>query len=192
MNEVSVVVAHHERVTLRVGDDVFVKVDAEDWRIEREAAALALVAPSGVPVPSVVWRRPNVLALGTLPGSPLGLLGQKSASSAAAWRAAGAIARSIHALPLPPWTAWDHDGFRSYLAGEARWLVNHEIASIDIIERMQQLDDADRRHLVVDQPSGLAVEVGAEAVVVPRRPRREGQLVDAAGDRTRRPPRRWG
>jgi Ser/Thr protein kinase RdoA (MazF antagonist) len=136
---VSVVAAHHERATVRIGDDTFVKIDAEDWRIEREAAALSLVPPSAAPRPEVRWRRPNVLALAALPGSSLAKLGEASSASPAAWRTAGAVARRIHALPIPPWTAWDHDGFRAYLDGEARWLVDHGVASAEVIARLVAL-----------------------------------------------------
>src|SRR5436190_13769954 len=49
MDEVKVVVAHSERATLRVGD-VFLKVDADQARIDVEVEAMAL-AP--VPTPTV-------------------------------------------------------------------------------------------------------------------------------------------
>ncbi|GGU46937.1 phosphotransferase [Streptomyces violascens] len=43
MDEVKVVVAHSERVTLRVGD-VFLKVDADQARIDAEVEAMSLAA----------------------------------------------------------------------------------------------------------------------------------------------------
>jgi hypothetical protein len=49
MDEVKVVVAHSERVTLRVGD-MFLKVDADQARIDVEVETMAL-AP--VPTPEV-------------------------------------------------------------------------------------------------------------------------------------------
>src|SRR5258707_15862038 len=52
MDEVKVLVAHSERATLRVGD-VFLKVDADQARIDVEVEAMAL-AP--VPTPEVLWR----------------------------------------------------------------------------------------------------------------------------------------
>ncbi|MFC5940567.1 hypothetical protein ABUL04_10485 [Micromonospora harpali] len=58
MDEVKVVVAHSERATLRVGD-VFLKVDADQARIDVEVEAMSL-APG--PIPHVLWRRPPVLA----------------------------------------------------------------------------------------------------------------------------------
>ena len=56
MDEVKVVVAHSERATLRVGD-VFLKVDADQARIDVEVEAMSL-AP--VPTPEVLWRKPPV------------------------------------------------------------------------------------------------------------------------------------
>lgn len=100
MDEVKVVVAHSERATLRVGD-VFLKVDADEARIDVEVEAMAL-AP--VPTPEVLWRRPPVLAIAAVPGTALGRLGEPSTASPAAWAAAGAAIRKLHDAPLPPWT----------------------------------------------------------------------------------------
>ncbi|MFV2012520.1 MULTISPECIES: phosphotransferase [unclassified Micromonospora] len=69
--QVEVVVAHHERATLRVGE-VFLKVDADQTRADVEVEAMAR-AP--VPTPQVLWRRPPVLALAALAGTALGRLG---------------------------------------------------------------------------------------------------------------------
>ncbi|NDZ63308.1 aminoglycoside phosphotransferase family protein [Streptomyces cyaneofuscatus] len=98
MDEVEVVVAHSERVTLRVGD-VFLKVDADQARIDVEVEAMSL-AP--VPTPKVLWRKPPVLAIAALPGTTLGRLGGPSTGSPAAWAAAGAAIRKLHEAPLPP------------------------------------------------------------------------------------------
>lgn len=85
MGEVRVVVAHDERATLQVGE-VFLKVDADQALTDVEVAAMAL-AP--VPTPEVLWRRPPVLALAAVRGTALGVLGEPSPVSAAAWEAAG-------------------------------------------------------------------------------------------------------
>lgn len=98
MDEVKVVVAHSERATLRVGD-VFLKVDADQARIDVEVEAMSL-AP--VPTPEVLWRKPPVLAIAALPGTTLGRLGGPSTGSLAAWAAAGAAIRKLHEAPLPP------------------------------------------------------------------------------------------
>jgi len=112
--EVEVVVAHSERATLRVGD-VFLKVDADPARTEREVAAMA-VAP--IPTPDVLWRKPPVLALAALRGTALGRLGEPSTASSAAWAAAGAAARALHDAPLPPWPGPSLDEITAHLDDE--------------------------------------------------------------------------
>src|SRR5690349_24244485 len=97
MDEVEVVVAHSERATLRVGD-VFVKVDADQARIDAEVEAMAL-AP--VPTPEVLWRKPPALAIAALPGTTLGRLGGASAGGRGAGGRAGAPARRESAGPPP-------------------------------------------------------------------------------------------
>jgi len=64
VEDVEVVVAHRERATLRVGD-VFLKIDADQTRTDREIAAMAMTP---VPTADIVWRKPPVLALAALPG----------------------------------------------------------------------------------------------------------------------------
>src|SRR5262247_1873327 len=90
VEEVEVVVAHHERATLRVGN-VFLKIDADQTRTDVEVEAMAM-AP--IPTPEVLWRKPPVLALAALPGVALGRLGEPSPASPAAWAAAGAAVRN--------------------------------------------------------------------------------------------------
>jgi hypothetical protein len=105
VEEVEVVVAHHERATLRVGD-VFLKIDADQARLDVEVEAMAM-AP--IPTPEVLWRKPPVIALAAVPGTALGRLGEPSLASSAAWAAAGAAARMLHDAPLPPWPGWSPD-----------------------------------------------------------------------------------
>jgi hypothetical protein len=76
MAEVSVVVAHHDCATLRVGD-VFLKIDADQARTDVEVEAMTL-AP--IPTPAILWRKPPVLALAAVPGRTLGHLGGPSAA----------------------------------------------------------------------------------------------------------------
>src|SRR3954454_18719491 len=99
MREIEVVVAHSERVTLRVGD-VFLKIDTEQTRVDREVEVMAR-AP--IPTPEVLWRTPPVLALAAVPGTALGVLREPSPASPAAWVAAGAAVRTLHDAPPPPW-----------------------------------------------------------------------------------------
>src|SRR5262252_9750146 len=97
VEEVQVVVAHAERATLRVGD-VFLKIDADQARIDVEVEAMAM-AP--VPTPEVLWRKPPVLALAAVPGTALGRLGKESQASPEAWAAAGRAVRALHDAPVP-------------------------------------------------------------------------------------------
>lgn len=95
-----VVVSHQDRAVVRVGD-VFIKVDANGDRVEREVAALRGVSIAG---PEVLWHRRgdvHLLALTALTGTPLGLLGQPSPHPSDAWRAAGRVARQLHGDPVP-------------------------------------------------------------------------------------------
>jgi hypothetical protein len=138
LEEVEVVVAHRERATLRVGD-VFLKVDADQTRMDREVEAMAM-AP--IPTAEILWRKPPVLALAALPGTALGRLHEPSTASAAAWAAAGAAARKLHDAPLPPWPGRSLDELGSHLDGDLsrawwslrclsniRWLVEHGFGS---------------------------------------------------------------
>lgn len=138
VEEVEVVVAHHERATLRVGD-VFLKIDADQTRTDVEVAAMAL-AP--VPTPEILWRKPPVLAIAALPGTALGRLGEPSNASAAAWTAAGAAARTLHDAPLPPWLGWSPDEFASQLDRECEWLLANDVLPVDVVTRGRQAGEA--------------------------------------------------
>ncbi|GAA2804048.1 phosphotransferase [Kitasatospora sp. CM 4170] len=138
MDEVAVVVAHSERATLRVGD-VFLKVDADQTRIDVEVEAMAL-AP--VPTPEVLWRRPPVLAIAAVPGTALGRLGEPSTASPAAWAAAGAAVRKLHDAPLPPWPGRGLDALTAELDGECEWLVANGVLPADLVVRNREVAEA--------------------------------------------------
>ncbi|QDQ09248.1 phosphotransferase family protein [Streptomyces spectabilis] len=138
MDEVKVVVAHSERATLRVAD-VFLKVDADQARLDVEVEAMAL-AP--VPTPEVLWRKPSVLALAAVPGRALGRLGEPSTASPAAWAAAGAAIRKLHEAPLPPWPGRDLDALAAELDGECEWLVTNGVLPAELVTRNRQIADA--------------------------------------------------
>ncbi len=138
MDGIEVIVAHNERATLRVGD-VFLKIDADQMRTEVEVEAMAL-AP--IPTPEVLWRRPPVLALAALPGTPLGRLGEPSTASAAAWAAAGAAVRTLHDAPLPPWPGQTLDEIASHLDGECEWLVTNGVLPAGLVTRNRQIAEA--------------------------------------------------
>jgi aminoglycoside phosphotransferase len=136
--EVEIVVSHSERATLRVGD-VFLKIDADQTRTEVEVEAMAM-AP--IPTPEVLWRTPPVLALAALPGTALGLLGEPSIASSAAWTAAGAAVRMLHDAPLPPWPSRRLDESAAHLDGECEWLVTNGVLPTDLVTRNRQVAEA--------------------------------------------------
>jgi aminoglycoside phosphotransferase (APT) family kinase protein len=138
VEEIEVVVAHRERVTLRVGD-VFLKIDADQARVDVEIEAMAR-AP--IPTPEVLWRKPPVLALAALSGTALGRLGEPSIASAAAWAAAGAGVRTLHDAPLPPWPSRRLDESASHLDGECHWLVANDVLPADLVKRNRRVAEA--------------------------------------------------
>ncbi|MEU8525805.1 MULTISPECIES: phosphotransferase family protein [Streptomyces] len=141
MDEVEVVVAHSERATLRVGD-VFLKVDADQARIDVEVKAMSL-AP--VPTPEVLWHKPPVLAIAAVPGTVLGRLGEPSTASSAAWAATGAVIRQLHEAPLPPWPGRrrrDPDELAAELDGECELLVTNGVLPADLVTRNRQVAQA--------------------------------------------------
>jgi aminoglycoside phosphotransferase (APT) family kinase protein len=138
VDQVEVIVAHDERATLRVGD-VFLKVDADQRRLDVEVEAMAL-AP--IPTPEVLWRKPPVLALAALPGRALGRLGEPSSASPAAWAAAGAAARTLHDAPLPPWPGPKLEDLASRLDGECEWLIANGVLPTDLVTRNRRIAEA--------------------------------------------------
>ncbi len=138
VEQVEVVVAHHERATLRVGE-VFLKIDADQTRIDVEVAAMAL-AP--IPTARVLWRRPPVLALAALPGTALGRLGEPSSASPAAWAAAGAAARMLHDAPLPPWPSSRFEDLAARLDGECEQLVANGILPAGLVTHNRRIAEA--------------------------------------------------
>src|SRR4051812_23301322 len=135
VDEVEVVVAHNERATLRVGD-VFLKIDADQTRIDVEVEAMAMVP---IPNPQILWRKPPVLALAAVAGTALGHLGKPSTASSAAWAAAGAAIRTLHDAPLPPWPGKTLVQLASHLAVECEWLVAKDVLPADVVTRNRRL-----------------------------------------------------
>ncbi|MGW6578211.1 phosphotransferase family protein [Streptomyces globisporus] len=141
MDEVEVVVAHSERATLRVGD-VFLKVDADQARIDAEVETMAL-AP--VPTPEVLWRKPPVLAISAVPGTTLGRLGGPSTGSPAAWAAVGAAIRKLHGAPLPPRPGRAGRGvgeLAAELDAECALLVANGLLPAELVTRNRQVAEA--------------------------------------------------
>lgn len=144
-----VVVAHAERVTLRAGD-VFLKIDGDHARIDREVEVMAL-AP--IPTPEILWRKPSVLALAAVPGKALGVQDAPSLASSAAWVAVGAAIRTLHEAPPPPWPSsqcqqrpvLSSQGaieFPTLLDAECDWLVANNVASADVVRRNREIAEA--------------------------------------------------
>ena len=138
VDEVEVVVAHHERATLRVGE-VFLKIDADQPSTDVEVEAMTL-AP--IPTPKVLWRKPPVLALAALPGTALGRLGEPSTASPAAWSAVGAAVRMLHDAPLPPWPGRSLERKASSLDSECTWLLENEVLPTDLVTRNRRVAEA--------------------------------------------------
>jgi Ser/Thr protein kinase RdoA (MazF antagonist) len=136
--EVEVVVAHHERATLRVGD-VFLKIDADQSAADREVEAMATAT---VPTAEVLWRRPPVLALAALRGSALGRLGEPSTATPAAWAAAGAAVRALHDAPLPSWAGASLEEKASSLGSECAWLLADDVLPAALVTRNRDVAEA--------------------------------------------------
>jgi aminoglycoside phosphotransferase (APT) family kinase protein len=135
---VEVVVAHHERATLRVGG-MFLKIDADQSRTDIEVRAMAS-AP--IPTPRILWRRPPVLALAALPGVALGRLGVPSTASPAAWAAAGAAVRTLHDAAPPPWPGRSLDEVATTLEQECDWLLTEGSLPTDLVTHNRRVAEA--------------------------------------------------
>lgn len=135
VDNVDVVLANNDRVTLRVGD-TFLKIDADQTRTDVEVEAITM-AP--VPTPEILWRKPPVLALAALRGRTLGRLGEPSTAPPSAWIAAGATLRTLHDAPLPPWPGTSVGQLASRLAIECDWLVANEILPLDVVIHNRRL-----------------------------------------------------
>src|SRR5262249_21077089 len=138
VDEVEVVVAHNERATLRVGD-VFLKIDADQTRIDVEVEAMAM-AP--VPTPEVLCGKPPGLPLAARPGRGLGRPGEPSTASPAAWAAAGAAVRMLHDAPLPPWPRASLDEYASELEVEFEWLITNGVLPAALVTRNRRIAEA--------------------------------------------------
>lgn len=135
MEAVEVVVAHSQRATLRVGD-IFLKVDGDPAHAEVEMRAMQL-AP--VSTPPILWHRPPVLAIAAVPGAALGVLGEPSPASRAAWAAAGRAVRTLHDAPLPPWPGRTLDDVAVELDSECAWLLAGGVLTAEVVRRNREI-----------------------------------------------------
>jgi aminoglycoside phosphotransferase (APT) family kinase protein len=138
MDAVEVVVAHSQRATLRVGD-VFLKIDGDRAHADVEVQAMAM-AP--IPTPAILWREPPVLAIAAVPGKALGVLGEPSDASAAAWAAVGATIRRLHDAPLPPWPGLTLDDVAARLDSECAWLLANAALPAEVIQHNREIAQA--------------------------------------------------
>lgn len=122
MDLVEVIVSHHERAVVRLGD-CYVKVESIPIKAQREHDILEA---RPVPMPEVLWFRsgdPSVLALTEVRGRPL-----TDQSSAASWRAAGRVVRSLHDSPVPDWDSWfDPAEVCRWIDFDRTWLVERRL-----------------------------------------------------------------
>ena len=138
VDQVEVVLANNDRVTLRVGE-VFLKVDADQARTDVEVEAMAM-AP--VPTPEILWRKPPVLAIAALPGRALGRLEEPSTASPAAWAAVGAVIRTLHDAQVPPWPGRSVEELAARLDRECDWLVANNVLPADVVTTNRRLAEA--------------------------------------------------
>ncbi|MGO1975717.1 phosphotransferase family protein [Brachybacterium tyrofermentans] len=138
MDEVEVVVAHSERATLRVGE-MFLKVDGDPAHADVEIRAMSMVP---IPTPEILWHRSPVLAIVAVPGRALGVLGEPSPATPAAWTAAGAVIRTLHDAPLPPWPGQRLEDMAAELDRECAWLLEHAVLPAEVIDRNRDIAEA--------------------------------------------------
>ena len=74
-----------------------------------------------------------------MPGTALGRLSEPSNASRAAWVAAGAAVRTLHAAPLPPWPGPNLDQLAQRLATECEWLVANDVLPVAVIKHNQRI-----------------------------------------------------
>ncbi|MGV9413575.1 phosphotransferase [Nocardia sp. NPDC003693] len=138
VEEVKIVVAHQQRVTVRVGD-VFLEIDGDQARLDAEVTAM-VAAP--IPTPNILWRKPSVLALSALRGSALGRLGEPSSAVPAAWAAAGEALRTLHNAPLPPRPTRTPNHLAAELDAECAWLVRNDVLPAETITANREIAQA--------------------------------------------------
>jgi aminoglycoside phosphotransferase (APT) family kinase protein len=72
----------------------------------------------------------------------VGLLGEPSAASSAAWAAAGAAIRRLHDAPLPPWPGPRLDEVAAGLDSECAWLLANAVLPAEVIRRNREIAEA--------------------------------------------------
>ena len=94
--EPMVVWDHRATFRVRIGDERFVcKFDSDKDEHRREVVGNQRAAAAGVPVPEIIALEPGAFAMRWVDGVALA-----TSSPECAWRAAGAVVRSIHSIPV--------------------------------------------------------------------------------------------
>jgi aminoglycoside phosphotransferase (APT) family kinase protein len=130
---IEVVSAHRERAVAKL-DDVFVKIETDPARAEREADALRRV--TAVPLPELLWYRPGPPAL----LATTAVIGRQLCADDD-WSAVGSALAALHASITP--TADDvtraHTevaNFPMYMRGYASWFRDHRADDLPLVERL--------------------------------------------------------
>lgn len=76
-----------------------------------------------------------MLALAAVSGSALGVLGEPSPASSAAWAATGAAIRRLHDAPLPPWSGRTTGAIADELDRECAWLLESGVLPAEVVHR---------------------------------------------------------
>jgi aminoglycoside phosphotransferase (APT) family kinase protein len=77
-----------------------------------------------------------------VPGKALGVLGEPSTASSAAWAAAGAATRRLHDAPLPPWPGTGLDDLAAELDRECAWLLANAVLPAEVIKRNRDIAES--------------------------------------------------
>jgi aminoglycoside phosphotransferase (APT) family kinase protein len=77
-----------------------------------------------------------------VPGKALGVLGEPSAASAAAWAAVGATVRTLHDAPLPPWPGSTLDDVAARLDSECAWLLANAALPAEVTQHNREIAQA--------------------------------------------------
>ena len=87
-------------------------------------------------------RPPGGGTLLLLRQQPLGVLGEPSPASPAAWAAAGAAIRKLHDAPLPPWPGRTLGDVATELDTECAWLLTNGVLPPEVIGHNREIAEA--------------------------------------------------
>ncbi len=111
----------------RFGNGVDRGIDPPRWRFQSAESRSGVRCSSRMASTSI--SRSSEVAV----GRHLGRLEEPSTASAAAWAAAGAAARMLHASPLPPWPGRSLSELAWRLESECHWLVANNVLPTEVV-----------------------------------------------------------